>query len=103
MRKLLEITIDPEGEVTFMSEYKPLKGMNLYQDVFVSLLFETDTASVRRWMEAIRILGLADVTASVKPGVAMSMFESTLRDLAPLRDRLLKNFGGNLNFQLVAS
>lgn len=103
MRKLLEIKIDPEGEVTFESDYRPLKGMNLYQDMFVSLLFETDTESVHRWMQAIRILGLADVTASVKPGVAMSMFESTLRDLGPLRDRLLKSFGKNLNFQFAAS
>ena len=101
MRKLLEITIDPTGEVNFTSEFKPLKGMNLYQDVFVSLLFETDTASVRRWMKAIRLLSLADVAASVRPGLAMSMFESTLRDLTPVRDRLIKNFGSNLNFQFA--
>lgn len=103
MKKILDVKIDSDGAVSFESEYQPLKGMNLYQDVFVSLLFETDQASVRRWMEAIRILGLADVCASIRPGVAMTMFQRSVEDLMPVRERILRNFGGNLNFQFARS
>ena len=67
MKKLLEIRIDPSGKVSFESEYRPLKGMNLYQQVFVALLFESNSRAVNRWMEAIRILALADVCASDRP------------------------------------
>ena len=94
MVKLLEIKIEPDGNVSFESHYNALRGMNLYQDVFVSLLFETDQRLVRRWMEAIRILGLADICSAKRPVLAMSMFEQTLAELAPARDRILKNFGG---------
>ncbi|MCR5561250.1 MAG: hypothetical protein K6F58_05475 [Bacteroidales bacterium] len=100
MRKLLEIRIDGEGRVSFSSEYRPLKGMNLYQMVFVALMFEPDRAEVARWLEAIRILGLADVCASKRPEISMKMFESTVRDLKPVSDEFKRRMGGNLNFAL---
>ena len=102
MAKLLEIKIDQNGAVSFESHYNALRGMNLYQDVFVSLLFETDPTLVRSWMEAIRVLSLADICSAKRPVLAMSMFEQTLAELAPARDRILKNFGGELNFKFAA-
>jgi len=103
MVKLLEIKIEPDGNVSFESHYNALRGMNLYQDVFVSLLFETDQRLVRRWMEAIRILGLADVCSVKRPALTMAMFNQTVEELAPARDRILKNFGGELNFKFATA
>ena len=101
MKKLLEIRIDPSGNVSFESEYRPLKGMNLYQQVFVALLFESNSRAVNRWMDAIRILALADVCASDRPELTMSMFEQTLCDLALVCEEFRSHLGGNLNFKLA--
>ena len=103
MVKLLEIKIDSERSVSFESHYNALRGMNLYQDVFVSLLFETDQTLVRRWMNAIRILGLADVCSAKRPALTMAMFNQTAEELAPARDKILKNFGGELNFKFATA
>ena len=103
MVKLLEIKIDSEGSVSFESHYNALRGMNLYQDVFVSLLFETDQTLVRRWMSAIRILGLADVGSAKRPAHTMAMFNQMAEELAPARDKILKNFGGELNFKFATA
>lgn len=98
MIELLNIKIDSGGNVSFVSHYNPLRGINLYQDTFVSLLFETDKIRVRRWMEAIRILGLAELCAAKKPQLSMAMFKKAAAELAPVREKILQNFGGELNF-----
>lgn len=100
MRKLLDIKIEDDGRVTFQSEYQPLKGMNLFQLVFVSLMFEPDKLALAKLLNVIRILGLADVCASKRPEVSMSMFERTMDDLAGLARELKRHMGGNLNFAL---
>ena len=98
MIKLLKIKIDADGNVSFETHYNVLRGMNFYQEVFVSLLFETDRIRFRRWMEAIRILGLSELCASKKPQLSMARFKQTAMELAPVREKLLQRFGGELNF-----
>lgn len=102
MRKLIEIRIEEDGDIVFHSDYKPLKGMNLYQQVFLTLLFECNQRAVGRWMEAVRILALADVLASKRPEVSMNMFEHIMDDLSATCERLKSHLGGNLNFKLAA-
>lgn len=100
MRKLLDIRIGGDGQLEFQSEYNPLKGMNLYQPVFVSFMFEPDRRALAAWLGAIRILGLAEVCASRRPELSMCMFERTMDDLAGVSAELKRHLGGNLNFAL---
>ena len=98
MRKILDVKIDETGKVTFYTEYHPLKGMNLYQRAFVSFMFEPDMVQVRKWMAAIRLLGIADLCASRNPELTMSMFERTADELAETIADFKRHLGGNLNF-----
>lgn len=98
MRKILDVKIDETGLVTFISDYHPIKGMNLYQHAFVSFMFEPDLALVRRWMSAIRLLGIADLCASKNPEITMGMFERTADELTDVIAGVRRHLGGNLNF-----
>ena len=102
MRKLLDIKILEDGSVLILSDYRPLKGMNLYQQVFVALLFETDKATLRKWMDAIRMLGLADVCSCKYPQLTMKMFERSLGEVSEACGGFRQYLGGNLNFNAVA-
>lgn len=101
MRKILEIKICDDGSASIESEYNPLKGMNLYQQVFLTFLFENNLHEVYRWMEAVRILAYAECAASYRPELAMSMFEHTREDLSGVCAQLKRHLGGNLNFKLA--
>lgn len=98
MVELLNIRIDSDGNVSLETRYNPLRGLNLYQDVFVSLLFETNKRRVRRLMNAIRILGLSELCSTSKPQLSMAMFKQAAMDLSPVRERIIRSCGGDLNF-----
>jgi hypothetical protein len=102
MRKIIDVTIDGAGKPVFSSDYDALKGLNLYQRVFVTLMFEQDLAKVRKWMFAIHLLGLADVAACKRPELSMSMFENTVDELQQSCENFKKHFGGNLNFKIAS-
>ena len=97
-RKLLEVRIEEDEGVCVCSEFRPLKGMNLYQQALITLMFERDRREVSKWIKAIRILGIADVCSSQRPELAMSMFERTMDDLHDTCGDFLRHLGGNLNF-----
>lgn len=102
MRKIIDVKVDMAGNMIFASDYDALKGLNLYQRVFVTLMFEQDLSKVKKWMCAIRLLGLADVAAGKRPELSMSMFENTIDELKQSCEHFKKHFGGNLNFNLAS-
>lgn len=99
MRKILEVKIREDGRLVFGSEYNPVKGINLYQRAFVSLMFEHDISLVRRSLLAIRLLSIAEICSLPRPQLALSMFENTVDELSQSSEEFRKRFGANLNFQ----
>lgn len=102
MRLILDVKIGEDGRVSFKTGYNPLKGMNLYQRVFVALMFEPRISAVRRTLTAVRLLGLADVCASDNPALCMRMFEKNAERLDGVMQRFKRSLGGNLNFKAGA-
>ena len=102
MRLILDIKFDDDGNISFDTAYNPLKGMNLYQHVFVAMMFDPDISSVRKTLTAIRLLGLADVRSNEKPELCMRMFENNARRLSGVMERFKRSLGGNLNFSTGA-
>ncbi len=99
MTTILDIRTDGDGKFVFHSDYRPLKGMNLYQRAFVTFMFDTDLALVRRCRRAVRLLGIAEVCCSRNPELSMRMFEQNLEDLSGVAAQFIRRFGGNLNFK----
>ena len=99
MRKILSVEIGDDGRVVFGSDYNPVKGLNLYQRAFVNFMFEHDFKAVKRWMNAVNLLGIAEICSSARPKIGLSMFENTVDDLALSCGELKRHFGGNLNFR----
>lgn len=102
MRKILDIRLLDTVEVVVSSDYNPLKGLNLYQRAFVSLLFEQSIVEVRKWMSVIRILSLAELSTCNRAELSLCMFENTLDEVVQTCARFRGSFGGNLNFKLSA-